>query len=345
MYQNFSTERDDGQPSNATNQIDFLRHITYVGFRFNDWLLFNAEIEFEHAKTAEGTDGAVSLEFGYVEAMLHSAVNFRAGMVLAPVGIINELHEPPTFHGVLRPQTERRIIPTTWRTNGFGFVGATKNGIGYKLYLIEALNAANFSSNGIRGGRQNGSKALAEDLALAGRLNYTGIPGLDIGGSFYIGNNGQALTDAAGDDIDAQLSLFSLHFMFERKGFELRGLYAQSHIDDVARLNNALGLTGNSSIGEDQHGFYLTAAYNIIPLISRTSTHYLAPFIQFEQLNTQDEVPTGFSKNPARERTNLYAGLTYKPISNIAFKVDYINRDNEADTAVDQFNLAVNYLF
>jgi hypothetical protein len=345
VYENFANDKDDGTPSGAADQIDFLRQIIYLGFRFNDWLLFNSEIEFEHAKTAAGTEGAVSIEFGYVEAKLHPAVNFRAGMVLVPVGIINELHEPPTFHGALRPEIERRIIPTTWRTNGFGFVGATEKGFGYKLYLVEGFNAAKFSSNGIRSGRQNGSKALAEDLSVTGRLNYTGVPGLDVGGSFYLGNSGQNLIDVQGNEINARVSLFSLHFMFARRGFELRGLYAQSRINDVARLNETLGLTGSSSIGEKQHGFYVTAAYDVIPLISKTSTHYLAPFIQFEKFNTQGKVPAGFSKNPARDRTNLTLGLTYKPHPNIAFKVDYINRDNEANTAVNQFNLAVNYLF
>ena len=345
VYQNFSDDRDDGTPSGAANQIDFLRSIVYVGYRFNDWLLFNSEIEFEHAMTGEDAPGEVAIEFGFIEAKLHPAVNFRAGMLLVPMGIINELHEPPTFHGSLRPEAERRIIPATWRANGFGLVGTTPAGVDYKLYVIESLNAANFSSNGIRSGRQNGGKAVAEDLALTGRLNYTGFPGLDFGGSFFVGNTGQTLTDSTGADIDATVSMFALHFMFSRQGLELRGLFAQSTIDDVARLNGALGLSGSKSVGETQNGFYLTAAYDVMPLFIKGSSHYLAPFVQYEQFNTQDDVPTGFAKNPARDRTNVTLGLTYKPHPNVAFKFDYVNRDNEADTAVDQFNLAVNYLF
>ncbi len=345
VYQNFSDEKDDGTLSGEANQIDFLRSIIYFGYRFNDWLLFNSEIEFEHAKTGEGAPGEVAVEFGFVEAKLHPAVNFRAGMLLMPVGIINELHEPPTFNGSLRPEAERRIIPTTWRANGFGLVGATENGIGYKIYVVESLNAANFSSNGIRSGRQNGAEAIAEDLALTGRLNYTGIPGLDVGGSFFAGNTGQTLVDINGVDIDATVNLFALHLLLERRGLHLRGLYAHSTIDDAARLNGALSLTGSSSIGETQSGFYLTAAYDVMPWLIRGTTHYLAPFIQYEQFNTQDEVPAGFAKNPARDRTNVTFGLTYKPHPNVAFKMDYVNRDNEANTAVDQLNLAVNYLF
>ncbi|MFQ5706210.1 MAG: hypothetical protein ACE5HO_02105 [bacterium] len=345
VYQNLREQRDNGERSSKSNQIDFLRHVTYLGFRFNDRFLFNSEIEFEHAKTGEGSEGEVAVEFGYIEATLHPAVNFRAGMVLVPVGIINESHEPSTFHGVLRPETERRIIPTTWRANGFGFLGAFNNGIGFKLYVIEGLYAAKFSSNGIRGGRQNGSKALAEDLAITGRLNYNGINGLDIGGSFYVGNSGQDLVDDAGKKIGARLSLFSLHLLFAQKGLELRGFYAQSNIADVTRLNRTLGLTGSNAIGGRQRGYYLTVAYDVLPRIFPRATHYLAPFIQIEKFNTQDSVPTGFAQDPARNRTFLTVGLTYKPHPNIAFKFDYINRDNNANTEVDQFNLAVNYLF
>lgn len=345
VYNNFSTERDDGSASGATDQIDYLRHIIYVGFRFNDWLLFNSEIEFEHGKAGEGQPGAVSMEFGYVEAQLSSTVHLRAGMVLVPVGIVNELHEPPTFHGSLRPQTERNIIPTTWRTNGFGLVGETQNGIAYKLYLIESLNAAKFSASGIRSGRQNGAQAIAEDLAVSGKVTYTGVPGLEIGGSFFVGNTAQTLTDTTGAGIDAGLSLFSVHAIFARRGLEVRGLFAQSSLGDVEQLNGALGLSGASSIGEEQRGYYVTVAYDVLPILAPNTEHYLAPFVQYEEIDTQADVPTGFSRNPAREIRNVTLGLTYKPHPNVAFKFDYINRDNEADTAVDQFNLAVNYLF
>ncbi|MFQ5770913.1 MAG: hypothetical protein ACE5HX_10290 [bacterium] len=345
VFQNFSSIQDNGETSGKLNQIDFLRHITYLGFRYNDWLLFNSEIEFEHAKTSAGTEGAVSIEFGYVEARLHPSISLRAGMVLVPVGIINEMHEPPTFHGALRPEVERRIIPSTWHSNGFGLVGQTHQGFGYKLYIVESLYAARFSSNGIRNGRQNGSKAFAEDFALTGRLNYSGRSGLNIGGSFYVGNSGQNLVDTASKTINVTLSLISMHLIFARRGFELRGFYAQSHLSDVARLNTALGLTGNHSIGEKQSGFYLTTTYDFLPLFIKNTSHYLAPFIQFEKFNTQAAVPSGFSKNPARDRTNVTFGLTYKPHPNVAFKVDFINRENEANTAVNQFNLAVTYLF
>ena len=43
--------------------------------------------------------------------------------------------------GSLRPETERRIIPSTWRTNGAGVLGEIESGLGYKLYVVEGLKS------------------------------------------------------------------------------------------------------------------------------------------------------------------------------------------------------------
>ena len=94
LFQDFAgpTRRD---------QFDFLRAVFYFGYRFNERWLFNSEIEFEHAAVSEGGD--TSVEFAYLDYLWRPAVNFRAGILLTPMGFINELHEPPTFLGATRP--------------------------------------------------------------------------------------------------------------------------------------------------------------------------------------------------------------------------------------------------
>ncbi len=186
---------------------------------------------------------------------------------------------------------------------------------------------------------------MAEDFGLSGRLEYTGYPGLNIGTSFYTGNSGQGLTDFSGAAISANTTIFSVHGMFSRNGFELRGLYARSSIGDVSALNNTLGFSGNKSIGDSQFGYYVTAGYDLLQLFKKGSTALIQPFIQYENLNTQNSVPGGFSIDPSKERTNITIGLMYKPIPNIGFKIDYLNRKNEAGSALDQLNVAATYLF
>ena len=156
------------------------------------------------------------------------------------------------------------------------------------------------------------------------------MPGLNVSASFYTGNSGQGLADSSANAIDARTTLFSVQGTYTYKGLWLRGLYARSSIDEVEQLNTALNLSGSGSIGDNQEGYYVVAAYDVLQHLLPGRRAALLPFVQYEKVNTQKEVPTGFSLNPARERTNLTLGLSYKPHPNIAFKADYINRDNEA---------------
>lgn len=339
VYENYDTNREDGAASNRIDKFDYLRNVVYVGFRFNDWIIFNSEIEVEHGNTGKG--GEVSMEFGYIDLMFSKHLNLRAGMVLPPVGIINERHEPSTFFGTLRPQVERSIIPSTWRTNGVGIYGELGSSLEYRAYIVEGLNATAFSdADGIRGGRQSGANSLAENFGLTGKIEYTGWAGSRIGASFYIGNSGQGTTDSLGV-IDANTTLVSVHGEYVWQGLELRALYAQVSLDDAGRVSKL----AKKTIGSRMNGRYVVAGYDLMPLLSAGSTHYLAPFIQYEQLNTHAEVPGGFTASKAFDRSSLTIGVTYKPHPNVAYKFDYRDNKNEAKTGVPQWNLALNYLF
>lgn len=340
VYQGLDGTADDGSPSAASDQFDALRAVLYFGYKFNDRWLFNSEIEFEHGSTEK--EGSVSLEFAYIDYLWKPALNVRGGLLLVPMGFINELHEPPLFLGVGRPEVERQIIPSTWRENGVGIFGDV-GGFTYRSYVVAGLDASGFSSSGIRGGRQSGSESRAEDLAWTGRLDYTGTPGLLAGVSFYLGDSGQGLEDSSGRAIGARTSLFDFHLEWKYRGFELRALGARGEIDDSARLNQALGLTGAASIGETFEGYYLQLGYDL--LAHRSSRQALIPYARFESFDTQSEVPAGFLRDPARNRDVLTLGLAYKPLPQLILKADYQDLDNDAGNAVDQFNLALGYLF
>ncbi|MBI3578774.1 MAG: inverse autotransporter beta domain-containing protein [Ignavibacteriales bacterium] len=103
-------------------------------------------------------------------------------------------------------------------------------------------------------------------------------------------------------------------------------------------------MTGET-IGSSLNGFYAVAGYDVLPMILPGTTHYLAPFIQYEQLNTQASVASGYTANKATDRSTLTFGLSYKPHPNVAFKFDYRDNKNEAGTGLNQWNVAVNYLF
>jgi len=104
--------------------VDLKRFVVYLAHAFNDQIAFRSELEVEDAKL-EGAQpgGEVALEQAYLDYRLSDALTVRTGLVLPPVGIINETHEPPTFNGVDRPGFDHDVIPTTWREIGVGAVG------------------------------------------------------------------------------------------------------------------------------------------------------------------------------------------------------------------------------
>ncbi len=316
------------------DRADALRAVGYAGYRFNDWILMNSEIEFEHGSTesgASGEEGSVSVEFSYLDMFLAREANIRAGLVLIPMGFINEIHEPAYFHGVQRPELERTLIPTTWREVGLGAFGKVGSEFEYRTYLVNGMRASGFTPSGIRGGRQSGIEAIAEDVAWVGRADYTpgsAIPGLLVGTSWYIGNSGQ--DDVfAGTAPSVRTMMLEGHAQYRVSSLELRALGVWTALDDTQALSQALGQT----IGDRQNGWYLEAAYDVLPLFGDTRGHYLAPFVRYESIDTQASVPSGFVRDLAQRRAIRSLGLTYKPISQVAIKAEY--RDFDVDGPTD----------
>jgi hypothetical protein len=344
LYENFASTRQDGAPSNRNDRIDFLRAVAYLGYKFSDHWLLNTEIEYEHALTGEDAGGEVAVEFAYVDYMHSPALNARAGLVLVPTGLVNELHEPTAFLGARRPDVERFILPTTWREIGAGAYGEA-GPIAYRGYVTSSLDSAGFTAaGGIRGGRQQGSEALARDWALSARLDYVGLPGLVAGGSVFSGETGQGRETPDGGEISARTTVYDFHADWRWRGLWLRALYAGSSIGQAAEVNEANGFTGDESIGSRQEGWYLQGAFDIFSLVPGARVS-LAPYVRYEQYDTQTEVPAGYERNPANDNTEWTFGLGFQPIDQLIFKADWQLRHNAADTGVNQWNVALGYVF
>ncbi|MBI2620372.1 MAG: hypothetical protein HYW57_09840, partial [Ignavibacteriales bacterium] len=219
--------------------------------------------------------------------------------------------------------------------------GELGSSLNYRAYVVEGFNAKNFSdADGVRGGRQSGASARAENFGLTGRLEFTGLPGSLIGGSFYYGNSGQGQTDSLGT-IKAATAIWSAHAEYAWKSLELRAVVAGVTVGDAGRVSVLSGRT----IGSKMSGWYVVAGYDLMPLLSPGSRQALSPFVQYESLNTHVEVAPGFTANKAFDRTALTVGVSYKPHPNVALKIDYQDWKNAAGTGINQLNAAVNYLF
>jgi opacity protein-like surface antigen len=317
----FSNLTSDKNGENDT--ADMLRAILYVGYKFSDKIVFNSEIELEHADE-------VYVEMASLDFLLHEKLNLRAGLLLTPVGITNELHEPTLFHGNDRPYVERQVLPSTWREMGVGAFGKLAEGLEYKLYLMNGFRGSNFDEKGLRGGRQKGSKAKADDWALVGKLSYEPILGLNLGGSFYLGDSGQKeVVDGNGNEVDVFTEVYEAHVQYKFAGLELKALGTQVKIDDNQYIAGA-------TVPEKINGYYGEIAYDVMPLFSKGTSQYLAPFYRYESVDYSG----------SNEDVDLFtAGISYKPIPNVVLKADYRNFDKDEGVVADEVNFGFGYIF
>lgn len=349
LYENFQPEKQDGTGAGKRDVIDMARAILYVGYKFSDRASFNSEIEFEHGSTGKSR-GEVSVEMAALDFKpWGDALAFRAGTLLMPVGLVNEVHEPTTFHGAKRPSVETNVIPSTWRENGAGVFGEW-GPASYRSYVVSGLQAASNSgvtgfdaASGLRSGRSSGAKSYIEDAAWVTRLDVTPVEGATVGGSLYLGEADQSQTSLPA----VPVTLWETHAKFAWRGAELKALWAQVKVGNADSVNavqgNAVGGTG--SVGSDMFGGYLEAAYDVLTLWGNPKGQSLTPFARYERYDTQAGVPHAWRKNPSNSRVEYTVGAGYKPVNQVILKADHQFLKNQGLTGVGQTNLAIGYIF
>lgn len=342
-------------PGESAANIDLHRLVVFVAHRFNESLRFYTEIEVEHAIAGPGHSGGVDLEQAYLDWLLSGeALGLRVGMMVVPFGIINEWHEPPIFHGVERPSVDRVIIPTTWREGGIGVFGEPVEGLRYQLYLMSGLDPAGFSAaDGLRGGRQAVSQARADGPALAGRVEVEPLLGLVAGLSGYAGlagPNGE-LFDAAGEALELDVPVIGggADVRGRFAGLEARALVALFGVGDTEALRGAFDADGKALELDPASllwGGYGEVAYDVLhPL---RLSHALLPFVRVERYDTLASVQgrPESDGDQAYGVTELVLGLTYKPLTQIAFKADFVWANPDGLTANQgRFDLGLGLMY
>jgi hypothetical protein len=355
----FDRTRQDGEIAGIDNRLDLLRGVIYLGHRFSDELLLESEFEWEHAGvTDEGSasvdssgqgdvalSGEATLEFAFLEWSRHRSFGVRAGKMLMPIGLTNEIHEPPTLIGALRPDVENTVIPTTWAEPGVGVFGTVASGLSYRAYVVSGLDGARFEAeSAIREGRQGGSQAIATHPAGVLRLDWVGTEGLLVGGSYYAGNAWQR-PQPVGTHLDPMVRLSEVHGKLDWHSLDLRALYVRGTLSQSVELSDELGLVGNERLGNAFFGGYVAAQYDIMPQISPGSRLGLLPYVRYDESDTQDGVAAPGSENPAFHMTALTLGVAFRPHPDVALKAERQLRRNETHTATSQWNLSLGWMF
>lgn len=342
----------DGSTYNK-GDLDVHRVVMLFGYNFTDKTQFITELEFEHVKE-------VGVEQAFLQHKLNNYINFRGGLMLVPMGIINEYHEPTTFNGVERPLVDKYIAPTTWREVGFGFTGnVLPASLKYQVYVMNGFNGYDGSAklngkNGLRSGRQKGAESYMSSPNFTGKVEYYGIRGLNIGLSGYFGKTQSTLYDGVEKNDDAAVamadssvvgvSMVGLDARYNLSGLRLRGQLFYSSLSNSVQYNTFTADGELNDLGSSMVGYYAEVGYNVLRPVD--TKMQLVPFVRYEFLNTHNSVESNITKNLAYEKTAITTGLTLALTKGAVVKADVqFVKDAATNKYAQTFNAGVGVMF
>ena len=308
----------------GTKTLDFHRFIIYYSASLTEAWSFFSEVELEHNFVNDG-EGELELEQAFVEYRSDKG-GFKAGVILPTVGLLNEYHEPPLFLSVERPEYSKYVIPTTWFANGLSANYKPMDGLKLRVALLEDLNGEDVGS-GFRSARGKGYKTTAYDWTKNFSAEYTGLPGLRLGGSYTM-NNAPINDDP---DTTANVRLLELHAKYVAHNIYAIFEYGNINYDGTNYMPSY----------KSSGGYYLDLGYNIASIMNLKGK--LMPWFRFSDYNRG--IDDGVV--PRNHYTITRFGLTYWPIDQVAFKIDFgIKETEDADVDdISQLNVGVGYNF
>jgi hypothetical protein len=333
----------------SKDQADVRRLVLGVQHRFDAKTKLVTELEVEHSVTSADDAGEVAIEQAFIERQLNAKWAARAGLFLMPSGLLNENHEPTAFYGVERNFVETAIIPSTWREGGLQVVGNFDNGLTLQTGLSTGFDVSKWDSTDAETAEsplgavhQELAQAHAKDPAAFFALNWRGVPGLLLGGSWFSGNGGQGQQAAVGNKL--RVTLWDLHARYTVGGLDLSTLYARGTIGGTAAFNtiNIGSGTGWYPIPKRFEGAYVQAAYKLWSYEDLS----LAPFVRLERFNTAKayaDIGQGLTATPFQTERVWTWGANLNVGQNVVLKADWQRFKQNSDG--QRFNLGLGWSY
>ncbi len=365
-YYNFDWDTDP----NRRNAFDAERLNLYLGYHFTDKIEFKSEIEFEHGGTGATMEFDVFEEFGEFEQEIEAGgevileqinllfklkpwLNIRLGKFRFYMGIASKLDDPTEYFTTYRSEVENTILPLGWYEHGIELSGTFAEKWSYKLYFINGLDATGFNSaNWIRRGYQKRFEMVnAENMAVAGRLDYKFAENSEIGVSAYFGNSADN-RPKPDIKIDAFVGVYDFHFVWDAAPWRARA-YAMygtlSNSEAVSELNRNLSNNLNvkrTPVGAAALGYYGELAYDFFSFIKwKKNPNKLYLFGRYEFYDSMFKTEGDIFDNPRWERTVYTSGINYFPHPHITLKAQYSVRKLGTDENENTFSAGLGFKF
>jgi hypothetical protein len=317
--------------------------------RFDERLTVHTEVEFEHAVVSADDQGEAEVEQAWLNYKLSDGVNFKGGLFLIPIGILNETHEPPTYYGVMRNQVETRVIPTTWRELGVGVHGLFGEGFRYDVGVTTSFDSGKLDDplTGIRSAHQEGQLANARNLAVYGALNYR-LPGLLVGAGVFSGDTGQnGASNPALQGVAARFTMWDVHAQYRVAGLDLQGLYTAGTLGDSDKVTAAI-LAANQAdptkafaAPKSMKGWYVQAAYHVY----KKGNFDVAPFVRYERIDIRqaEDPANALLQDPKNDERIRTVGVNFWVHPQVVLKADV--QRYETDKTQDAYRLGLGFMF
>ncbi len=334
-------ERADGGGSDTFQSTRFVLGIAAVLSQKQN-ITLNSEIEYELGASE------IDVEQAFLSWRVKPEFDFRAGIIVPPIGRFNTFHDSNLNILTLRPLINQYIVPTAYRDAGIGVRGVFhlphEMKLSYEADVVNGFQASNADGEATPFSRIYGQSSAAEPVsiafqatrnskAVAGRIGFSPILGLEFGVSTYAG------TFTNQDDPKKSATILFFDASYQRGPFVLNGEYGRSNIVgagiarkslpppafnssdplSIAALGNYVAQT---SPGQD--GFYVESGYKFFRGIFRNREKfdegaYLMPVVRFEAVR-RDRTLTNFYLNESRAAL----GMNVAPSPSVIFKLNYV---------------------
>jgi len=333
-------ERADGGGSSTFQSTRFVLGVAAVLSQKQN-ITLNSEIEYELGAHE------IDVEQAFISWRVRPEFDFRAGIIVPPIGRFNTYHDSNLNILTLRPLINQYIVPTAYRDAGLGVRGVFRlpreMKLSYEADVVNGFQAQNDDGEATPFSRIYGQSSAAEPVsiafqatrnskAVAGRVGFSPILGLEFGLSTYAG------TFTNQDDPKKSATIVFFDASYQRGPFVLNGEYGRSNIvgAGIARQSAPLPIVnpndplsiaalGNyvAQTSPGQDGFYVESGYKFFRGLFRNREKfdegaYLMPVVRFEAIR-RDRTLSDFYLNESRSTL----GLNVAPSPSVIFKLNY----------------------
>lgn len=280
---------------------------------------FLSELEFEH-----GTE-EIALETALIDFQIRPSLVLRGGIILPPIGYLNQNHDSPQWDFVDRPLVTTNIIPSTLSEVGFGAYGKFALDdfvLSYDAYLTNGLGEGVVGNDVGRtdipsgkgdelfGEDNNGSPAFSGRVGL--RRPGTGEVGLSYYGGYY---NSFRLE---GEEVDDRrwLSITAMDVGGALGPADLRAEVAYATIDVPPGLQELFG--------QEQWGGYLDILLPVWrPRFLGYSTAVVTAGLRLERVDYNMGTFSSTDGSIGDHVTAVVPGLSFRPTPGTVFRANY----------------------